>query len=75
MYSPGYNVVTSGGYWVTTSTVNLQANLYHNHDNDLLWTASITVTDPNYIDEVASNIASNIYSDWQKNGLLKFAGK
>lgn len=75
MYSPGYNVVTSGGYWVTTSVVNLQANLYHNHNNDLLWTASITIDDPNYVDEVSYNIASDIYSDWQKNGLLKFAGK
>jgi len=75
MYAPGYNVVTSGGYWVTTSTVNLKANLYHNTDNGLLWTADITITDPNYVDEVSYNIASDIYADWQKNGLLKFAGK
>jgi len=75
MFGPGYNVVTTGGYWVTTSTVNIQANLYHNSNNDLLWTADITVTDPNYLDEASYNIASSIYSDWQKNNLLKFGGK
>jgi len=75
MYSPGYNVVTTGGYWVTTSTINLKANLYTNVNNDLLWTADISVDDPNYVDEVSYNIASQIYADWQRNGLLKFAKK
>jgi len=71
MYAGGYNVVTSGGYWVTTSTVNLKANLYANSDNLLLWSADITVTDPQYLDEIATRIASQFYADWQRNGLLK----
>lgn len=75
MYAGGYNVVTSGGYWVTTSTINLKANLYSNKNNALLWSADITVTDPQYIDQVSNQIASNIYADWQNNGLLKMASK
>jgi len=71
VYGYGGNVVTSGGYWVTTSTVNLHANLYANSNNDLIWTADIAIDDPNYIDEVSYKIAAQIYSDWQKNGLLK----
>jgi hypothetical protein len=75
MYGYGSNVVTSGGYWATTSTVNLHANLYANSDNNLIWTAEIAITDPEYIDEVTLKVASQMYSDWQKNGLLKMAGK
>ncbi len=71
IYGYGGNVVTTGGYWVTTSTVNLRANLYDNSNNALLWTADISVDDPNYLDEVSYRIASQIYADWQKNGLLK----
>ncbi len=75
MYGYGANVVTTGGYWATTSTVNLHANLYANSNNGLLWTAEIAITDPEYIDEVTAQVASQIYDDWQKNGLLKVTGK
>ena len=75
MYSPGYNVVTTGGYWTTTSVVNLRANLYANANNALLWTADITITDPNYVDEVSLQVASSIYTDWKNNGLIKFEPK
>jgi hypothetical protein len=75
MYGPGANVVTTGGYWATTSVINLHANLYSNTDNGLLWTAEISITDPEYIDQISENIASHIYSDWQKSGLLKMQGK
>lgn len=73
---PGYyggNVVTTGGYWTTTSVVNLKASLYTKSSKDAIWTADISVTDPNYVDESATTIAQDIYTDWQKNGLLKFA--
>lgn len=75
MYAGGYNTVTTGGYWVTTSTINLKANLYANSNNALLWSADITVTDPEYIDQVSNQIASYIYADWQNNGLLKTVAK
>lgn len=71
MYAPGYNVVTTGGYWTTTTVVNLRANLYHTSNSNLLWTAQIAATDPKYVDEVSMNIASQIYSDWVKNQLVK----
>jgi len=71
MYGYGANVVTSGGYWATSSTINLHANLYANSDNTLLWSADIAVDDPQYIDAVSTRIISQIYGDWQKSGLLK----
>lgn len=74
-YAPGAAVVTTGGYWVTSSTVNLTANLYANSDNALLWTAEISIDDPNYIDQVSYELAGTIFADWQKNGLLKFPAK
>ena len=75
MYGYGSNVVTTGGYWATTSTVNLHANLYANSNNDLIWTAEIAINDPQYIDEVVVKIASQMYADWQRNGLLKMGAK
>lgn len=62
--------VATGGYWVTTSTVNLNAILYTKNSKDAVWTADITVTDPNYIDQAATTIAQDIYSDWVKNTLV-----
>jgi len=71
MYGYGANVVTTGGYWATTSTINLHANLYVNSNNNLLWSAEITVDDPDYIDEASVRIMSKIFDDWQRSGLLK----
>jgi hypothetical protein len=75
VYGYGSNVVTTGGYWATTSTVNIQANLYANSNNELIWTGEIAITDPQYIDEVTTRVAAEMYADWQKNGLLKVAVK
>jgi hypothetical protein len=75
MYGAGANVVTTGGYWATTSTVNLHANLFANSTNGLIWTADIAIDDPEYIDQVTSKVISQMYADWQQNGLLKVAGK
>jgi len=71
MYGMGSNVVTTGGYWVSSSTVNIQANLYANSNNDLIWTAEIAIDNPQYIDQISYQIAAEMYADWQKNGLLK----
>lgn len=71
-YGPGYNVITTGGYWTTTTIVNLNANLYGNLKDELLWTASISITDPEYLDSASEDIARSVYQDWIKNNLLKF---
>jgi len=73
---PGYyggNVVTTGGYWTTTSVVNLKASLYTKASKDAIWTADISVTDPNYVDQSATTIAQDIFANWQQDNLLKFA--
>jgi hypothetical protein len=63
----------SGGYWTTTSTVNLKALLYTTKNTQgAVWTADVTVTDPNYVDQAATTIAQDIFADWQKNNLLKY---
>lgn len=71
-YGPGYSVVTTGGYWTTTTVINLTSNLYGNSKDELIWTAQVTVTDPEYVDTSSTEIARNIYKDWVKNDLLKF---
>jgi hypothetical protein len=67
--------VSTGGYWTTTSVINLSSSLYVKGSKDAIWTGEITVTDPQYIDQAAVSIAQYIYADWQKYGLLKFAAK
>ena len=64
--------MATGGYWSTTSTVNLSAYLYTSTKEGACWTGDITVTDPNYVDQAATTIATDIFADWQKNNLLKF---
>ena len=65
-------VVASSGYWSTTSTINLSAYLYTSTIRDgAAWTGDITITDPKYVDQAATQIAQNIYTDWQKNNMLK----
>ena len=66
------STVTTGGYWTTTSVVNLKASLYTKSAADAIWTGDITVTDPNYVDQSATTIAQDIYADWVKNNLLKY---
>jgi hypothetical protein len=68
----GGGTVTTGGYWTTTSVVNLKASLYTKSAKEALWTGDIAVTDPNYVDQAATTIAQDIYADWQKNNLLKY---
>jgi hypothetical protein len=73
-YGGGYyggGVVSTGGYWTSTSVVNLKANLYVKGSKDPLWTSDISVTDPTYVDQSAATIAGYIYGDWQKNNMLK----
>lgn len=67
----GGSTVTTGGYWTTTSVVNLKASLYTKTSKDAVWTADITVTDPNYVDQSATTIAQDVYADWLKNNMLK----
>jgi hypothetical protein len=62
--------VATGGYWVTTSTLNLKASLYVKANKEAVWTGDITVTDPNYVDQAATTIAQDIYADWVKNNVV-----
>jgi hypothetical protein len=63
--------MSTGGYWTSTSTVNLKANLYVKGSKDALWTSNISVTDPTYVDQVANTLGGYIYGDWKKDNILK----
>ncbi|MCX6283946.1 MAG: hypothetical protein NTW31_06915 [Bacteroidetes bacterium] len=63
--------VYSGGYWSTTSTINLKSILYNvKNTQSALWTADVSITDPEYVDKSALQLAQKIYADWQNNGLI-----
>ncbi len=63
--------VYSGGYWSTTSTVNIKSILYSvRSTQSAVWTADISVTDPQYVDQSALQLAQKIYADWVNNGLI-----
>ncbi len=71
-YYGGYGgTVSTGGYWTTTSVINLSASLYCWGSKDAVWTGDVTITDMQYVDQAAVEIAQEIFADWQKYGLLK----
>jgi hypothetical protein len=72
-YYGGYT--TTGGYWTTTSTINLTAKLFVKGSKDELWNSEISVADPEYIDMAAHMLAQNIYSDWKKYNIIRKAEK
>ena len=65
-------VVSTPGYWTTTMTVHLTANLYDNANDELVYTSNIQVTDPDNIQQAAYEIAKKIYADWKR---IKAASK
>ena len=68
--------VYSGGYWRTTSTVNIKSVLYNVKKNDgAIWTAEISVTDPQYVDQSALQLSQKIYADWVSSGMINVAVK
>jgi hypothetical protein len=72
----GTAVTTTGGYWTSTSVVKLHASLFTRvSKKDGMWTAEISLTDPQYVDQVAANLAGYIYSEWKNNNMIKFPEK
>jgi hypothetical protein len=66
----GVGVAGSPGYWTTTSTVNVRANLYLTTKEDLVWTGDLQVTDPSDINASATQIAQVIFADWVKKKIV-----
>lgn len=63
--------VTTGGYWETSKTFNLTAQLYVKGSKDPLWTGYLTITDPNHIDEAGYMVGGSIFADWKKENLVR----
>jgi hypothetical protein len=56
--------------------VNVKSVLYEvKNTQSALWTADISVTNPQYVDQSALQLAQRIYADWQSNGMIKAAAK
>jgi len=56
--------------------VNVKSVLYDvKNTQSALWTADISVTNPQYVDQSALQLAQRIYADWQSNGMIKAAAK
>lgn len=61
----------SSGYWTTTRLVSVKASLYTaKNPEGAIWTADITVTNPDYVDEAATAIAVKIFEDLGRNQLI-----
>lgn len=71
-YWGGSAVTTTPGYWTESTTVSVEAALYANSTDDLAYTASIQITDPDNIQSIAYDIAKKLYSDWVR---IKTASK
>jgi hypothetical protein len=64
--------VTSPGYWTTSMTLHLTANLYASTDEGLIYTSAIQITDPTDVQSATYDIARALWSDW---GKLRAASK
>ena len=60
----------SPGYYSESTTYRVQANLYTKEDKGLIWSGDISTTDPSTIDAAAMQMASAVYKDWVKNGIV-----
>lgn len=63
-YWGGGAVVSTPGYWTTTTTIKLVANLYANTSDKLAYSAALEITDPQDIQSAGYDIAKKIYADW-----------
>ena len=71
-YWGGAVATTTPGYWASSTTVTVDANLYTNSTDDLIYTATFQITDPEDIQAIAFDIAKKIYADWVR---IKAASK
>ena len=62
-YWGGAAVTTTPGYWATSTTLNVEASLFANSTDNMVYRASIQITDPSDIQSVAWDIAKKIYAD------------
>ena len=67
----GTNVVTTGGYWETNTTINLIANLYGTKKETLAWTGEIAYTNIQSVTGAAFDIAKSIYTSWSNANFVK----
>jgi len=67
----GANTVTTGGYWETSTTVSLVANLYGTSKETLIWTGDITYANPSSVSGAGFDVAKSIYTSWSNANFVK----
>ena len=63
-YWGGAMVTETPGYWSTSTTVYVEAALFANSNDNLIYRASFTITDPEDIQPIAYDMAKKLYADW-----------
>jgi hypothetical protein len=72
-YGYASGAVYSSGYYTTSTSYFIEANLYDVKSSQLIWTASTRTTDPSDLEYEAKNFARIIVDDLLKKEVL--AGK
>jgi hypothetical protein len=66
----GAAVAGSPGYWSTSTTVNVRANLYSSKSQALLWTADFSYDNPSDPYASGTQAAQSLFPDWQKDAIV-----
>lgn len=69
-YSHWYPIVYSPGYYTTTKTYFMEANLYDVNTEELLWSAQSETYDPANLESFAEGFAEKIVNEMENDGLL-----
>ena len=71
-YNYYYDQVTTPGYWTETTSYILEARLYNAQDeNDAIYIAKTSTTDPSDAHTMASEFAKTVVDDMRDKGLFK----
>lgn len=71
-YNYYFDQVTTPGYWTETTSYILEARLYNAQDeNDAIYVAKTSTTDPSDAQTMSSEFAKTIVTDMKDKGLLK----
>jgi hypothetical protein len=67
---PAVQVVKTPGYWVTSSTYQVETALYRAADNKLVWMAMSGTYDPTSDYDLGSSLSATVVKKLQKAGLV-----
>jgi hypothetical protein len=69
-YSMGYSVVHDPGYTYTSTTANLESNLYDATNGKLIWAAISHTYDPRSVEDVVHPVSQRVADELKRENLL-----